>query len=434
VTADSRSLRYEVSAAEAPADWAGVLRLLGDEPRFYLEEPARGVVIAGIGAVADFRGSGAHRFEEISRVVRECFAALGAKPGDPGPIAVGGFAFSGSPSPAEFWRGFPPAWMFVPRLMWMHRGGRCTMIRVWRTGEEAAADRLLARVAAARRDFPRIDFTLASASATARRIWRERVERAKLAIVRGDLEKVVLSRSLTIESRNPIDAAQIVDAARSARPQCFNFCVGSGPVSFAGSTPELLVRVENGRAISGALGGSAPRGGNPAEDRALGEALLKSAKEREEHQIVVRAVRETLERVAAPLDVPDMPRLMLLPEAQHLFTSIEGRLREPLSAIELAGLLHPTPAVCGVPLETAREIIEREEPDRGWYTGAIGWMDARGEGEFAVALRAGLIQGNRMRLWAGAGIVAGSDPDAEFDETEGKFTALLRNAAVGTAA
>ena len=167
---------------------------------------------------------------------------------------------------------------------------------------------------------------------------------------------------------------------------------------------------------------------------ALGDSLLSSAKNLEEHQYVVNALASALESVASPLSVPPRPRLMLLPEAQHLFTRVEGRLRESRSVIELAGLLHPTPAVCGVPREAARAIIEREEPERGWYTGAVGWIDAKGQGEFAVALRAGVIDGSAMFLFGGAGIVAASDSEAEFAETENKLTALIGSTTLGTIA
>ena len=214
----------------------------------------------------------------------------------------------------------------------------------------------------------------------------------------------------------------------------FNFWLGREGTSFLGSTPELLVRVEGQTVTSGALGGSAPRGADDEEDRVLGDSLLASAKNLEEHEYVVSAVRSALGSVAGPLYSVERPRLMRLPEAQHLYTPVQGRLRERRSALEVAGLLHPTPAVCGVPRETARAIIEREEPHRGWYTGAVGWMDAGGGGEFAVALRSGLVDRSRMFLWAGAGIVAGSDPEAEFAETETKFSALFRSASIGSAA
>ena len=262
-------------------------------------------------------------------------------------------------------------------------------------------------------------------------IGGERVERVRAQILCGALKKVVLSRRIAIETGSPLDPARFIDSARAARPACVNFFVGAASTSFVGSTPEQLVKLDGETVTSIALAGSVARGGNDQEDRALGDSLLSSAKNLEEHQYVVNALASALEPVASPLSIPARPRLMLLPEAQHLFTRIEGRLREPRSVIELAGLLHPTPAVCGVPREAARAIIEREEPERGWYTGSVGWIDAMGDGEFAVALRAGVIDGSRMILFGGAGIVAGSESEAEFAETENKLTALVGSAATG---
>jgi len=434
----------ETVAVDEPVDLLRAIRRSGAAPLFYWERPDRGLTIAAAGAVAEFRASGAGRFRDVSERARELLGSLNpGRNGDPGggPLMVGGFGFSDRACEAHEWREFPPAWIFLPKLLWVRRGARCTLTVAWAKDERDSVDRMLARALAAphcchrsANPPPLLELRPSTTTPLERIDWRERVERVRSQIHCGALKKVVLSRRLAIESTTPIDPARFMDSARITRPSCVNFFVSPAATSFVGSTPEQLVKLDGETVTSGALAGSVPRGDNAEEDRALGDSLLSSAKNLEEHQYVVNALASALEPVASPLNVPARPHLMLLPEAHHLFTRVEGRLREHRSVIELAGLLHPTPAVCGVPREAARAIIEREEPERGWYTGAIGWIDSRGQGEFAVALRAGVIDGNRMYLFGGAGIVAGSDSEAEFAETENKLTALLGSTTLGNIA
>jgi isochorismate synthase len=438
------SIFSETVAVDESLDLLRAIRGSGAAPLFYWERPDRGLTIAAAGAVAEFRSSGAGRFREASERARDLLCSLDAgSNGDPGhgPLMVGGFGFSDRACTAGEWREFPPAWIFLPKLLWVRRGARCTLTIAWTKDDRDSADRMLARALAAPHSChrsataPPLSELRPSTTTPAQRIdWCERVERVRSQILSGALKKVVLSRRLAVETASPIDPAHFMDSARTARPSCVNFFVSGNATSFVGSTPEQLVKLDGETVTSSALAGSIPRGANHQEDRALGDSLLSSAKNLEEHNYVVNALASALEPVASPLNVPARPRLMLLPEAQHLFTRVEGRLREPRSVIELAGLLHPTPAVCGVPREAARAIIEREEPERGWYTGAVGWIDSSGDGEFAVALRAGVIDGRMMYLFGGAGIVAGSESEAEFAETENKLTALIGSPTLGTIA
>ena len=434
----------ETVPVDEPVDLLRAIRRSGAAPLFYWERPDHGLTIAAAGAVAEFQASGAGRFRDISERARELLSSVNpGRSGDPGegPLMVGGFGFSDRACEAHEWREFPPAWIFLPMLLWVRHGARCTLTIAWAKDDRDSADRMLARALEAPHSChrsanppPLLDIRPSTTTPLERRDWRERVERVRSQILCGALKKVVLSRRLAIETASPIDPARFIDSARAARPSCVNFFVSGNTTSFVGSTPEQLVKLDGETVTSSALAGSVPRGDDPQEDRALGDSLLSSAKNLEEHQYVVNALAAALEPVASPLNVPARPRLMLLPEAQHLFTRVEGRLRESRSVIELVGLLHPTPAVCGVPREAARAIIEREEPERGWYTGAVGWIDAKGQGEFAVALRAGVIDGRMMYLFGGAGIVAGSDSEAEFAETENKLTALIGSTTLGTIA
>jgi isochorismate synthase len=194
-----------------------------------------------------------------------------------------------------------------------------------------------------------------------------------------------------------------------------------------GASPELLVS-RHGRDVRATpLAGSAQRFGDASRDRASGDKLFRSEKEREEHRVVVEDVAHVLGAFSDELDYPHEPELLGTANVWHLATPFRGRLHDPgVSVLELVAALHPTPAVCGTPREEAREALAELEPiDRGAYAGPVGWVDANGDGEWAIALRCAEITGKTARLFAGAGIVADSVPEAEVDETERKFRALL---------
>ncbi len=435
---DAGPFRCETIPFDEPIDLTRMLDLRGEVALFYWEQPDCGVTIVAAGEAARFEAAGPTRFSEVSQSSLRAMATLthgsNHAPRGHGPLAVGGFGFSDRHCAAPEWREFPPARLILPELLWIRRGPRCTLTRIWASGRKRTVDALLARIMAPRQSCLRTarqPLDTGQADDLERREWRDRVERVRSRIIAGGLRKVVLSRRLAIEGI--FDPVPILEEARRTRRSCFNFCLSAGATSFVGSTPERLVRIAENRVVSGALAGSAPRGATVAEDDAFGESLLASSKNREEHDLVLSAIRSALEPITAPLPKAEEPHLVRLPEVQHLFTGVEGHLRDRRSVVEVAGLLHPTPAVCGVPREAALAIIEREETGRGWYTGAVGWMDASGQGEFAVALRSGVIDGMKLFLWAGAGIVGGSDPEAEFAETEIKMSALVRDGILGTA-
>jgi isochorismate synthase len=194
-----------------------------------------------------------------------------------------------------------------------------------------------------------------------------------------------------------------------------------------GATPELLLR-RRGRLIEATpLAGSSQRFGDAGRDRSSADRLFDSDKDREEHAVVVEDVHHVLDSFCEDLVHPHEPELLGTANVWHLATPFRGRLHDPsITALELVAALHPTPAVCGSPREAAREALEHLEPiERGGYAGPVGWMDANGDGEWAIALRCAEITGSTARLYAGAGIVADSEPEAELDETERKFRALL---------
>jgi isochorismate synthase len=256
--------------------------------------------------------------------------------------------------------------------------------------------------------------------------WEALVEDAARACRTGVLEKVVLARAVRARTRVPFDPAVVLERLRDAYPNAYVFAVARGPRCFLGATPERLVRLRDGAVGAACLAGSAPRGETPEEDARLGTTLLASAKDRAEHAVVVRSVRAALEGVCSEVHSPDEPRLLRLRNVQHLYTPVGGRVFWPTCVLDLVQRLHPTPAVGGSPREGAlRFIREREGLDRGWYAGPVGWLNRRGDGEFAIALRSALLHGAEATLFAGCGIMAQSRAADEYAETCLKLRPML---------
>ena len=247
--------------------------------------------------------------------------------------------------------------------------------------------------------------------------WEQAVAEAVAAIRAGGLRKVVLARDVFATADEPIDARVLLRRLALRYPDCFTFsCDG-----MIGATPELLVRRAGNQVSALVLGGTLPRGADPAQDKALGEELLASAKNNEEHAYAVDSIREALGPLCQTLDVEARPSLLKFPNLQHLGTQVRGILVDgtaPRSALALAAAVHPPAAVCGTPAGTALELIrDLEHMDRERYAGPVGWVDANGNGEWGIALRCGQLSGRTARLFAGCGIVAGSEPAAELAET-----------------
>jgi menaquinone-specific isochorismate synthase len=247
--------------------------------------------------------------------------------------------------------------------------------------------------------------------------WQRAVSAAVARIRAGDLSKVVLARDLYATASEDIDVRALLARLAARYPDCWTFCCAG----LVGATPELYIRRVGADVRSLVLAGTTPRGGSAAEDDALGAALLASAKDVEEHRYAVADVRTALAPLCDRLDIDERPWLLRLANLQHLATGVTGRLAgAPQSAP--AAALSPTAAVCGTPTGTAMELIrELEGMDRGRYAGPVGWVDARGNGEWGIALRCAELDGRRARLFAGCGIVADSDPVAELAETQVKF-------------
>jgi salicylate biosynthesis isochorismate synthase/menaquinone-specific isochorismate synthase len=414
------------------------------EPWFVFEQPDRDAsALAGLGHVVTLEDAGPERFATVADRWRSLAArAVTDSPGEPGgcgPVAVGGFALApdGGASPA--WSGFEPASLLVPEVTLTRRQrGRERVVRLTLaalTQPDDTSEELLARLDARLGELSRAPLPLLDPAPTGRfqvssgmppEHYEAAVSRAREIIRSGRLQKIVLAREVQVHAPSEYDPAAVFGVLREAFPSCFVFCVGRGGATLVAASPELLVRREGQRVSTIALAGSTRRSADPAVDAHLGERLMRDESYREEHAIVARRIERTLNRYAIWVATAPEPTLVRIANIQHLATPIRAQLAAPVEAIELAGLMHPTPAVGGEPSQAALSLIPALEGlDRGWYTGPVGWTDAAGDGEFCVALRCALLRGNLARCYAGNGIVRDSSPAAELAETEIKLQALL---------
>ena len=430
-------------ASHAAADVAALVfaaRRPGDR-WFCIEQPDRdGHAVVGLGESCRIEARGRDRFGEVARRCRELArdaecGELGGLPAGTGPVFVGGFAFADGGGSSPEWGAFAPAQMVLPELSILRRGAAAwvTLTAVVEGDEavDAVAERLESRLGSLdAASMPLIDPSPAHparvAGAAPPEHYEGAVARAVELIRRGELRKVVLAREVRVHTGTSIDAAAVFGALREVFPSCFSYCVGSPDGVFIGASPELLVRRDGARAQTVALAGTTRRSADPSVDDHLGEQLLHSAKEREEQAIVTGRIERTLDPVSVWVAAAEEPVLVKVQNVQHLATPIRAQLRDPIHAVELAGRLHPTPAVGGEPRDVAGRLIpELEGLDRGWYAGPVGWCDLAEDGEFCVALRGGLLRDRTAHLYAGCGIVRDSDPAAELAETEIKLQTML---------
>ena len=429
--------------------------------RFFWSEPAGPdgdeLTIIGIGSATELTvppvldetlaaTPAGYRFDEIARQARMLFdGALtrvtndhsGALANHPArPRLFGGFAFQDDFIPDNTWSMFSPAQFILPHYQIVRTGGRHYItinafieedenleesfegmreaLTIQMTAITTRHARLISR--------PEIRYPMSPES------WAAIIYRATEAIHRGPLEKVVLSRVCEVQSDETIDGAATLAHLNERYKDCFRFLFEPYPHhAFFGATPELLVRKDSEQVTTMALAGSIARGRDASEDAALAEALLNSAKNRHEHQLVVQAILTSLDGLVDNLNMAREPVVLSLRNIQHLLTPISGRAtNDQADLLTLVRRLHPTPAMGGVPTNEAMAFLRKNEPvPRGWYAAPIGWLDAQGDGAFAVAIRSAVTQHTRAWLYAGAGIVGDSEPAAEWAETALKFRPML---------
>ena len=428
-----------------PLDSADLLPSMAEpvsgEFRFYWEQPGRDFALAAGGEAVSHQGHGGKRFEDAGVWADGvCASAITGTPDgatNPGPYLVGGFSFFEVLDEAS-WRGFDPARLVAPAWLALREGDSPRGMVQMKVEPGLSPEGLLAKAGGL---LERFDHALrgrhpqeagnnrafkVKERRDGRENWIEIVRHARDRIRAGELTKVVLARALDLECETPPTPVVLLDRLRKTYPDCYNFLVDPGRGEmFLGSSPERMFRFSNGTVELAALAGTAPRGATPEADAMQARQLLESRKEREEHQIVVDGILASISSLGR-VEHPEEPEVCKFSNLQHLYTPITLQPVKAVSPFTLLGRIHPTSAVGGHPqAEAFRLIRECESFDRGWYGAPLGWLNAHGEGEFAVALRTGTLSGQRMQLFAGGGIVAQSDPDREYEETQIKFQPLL---------
>jgi menaquinone-specific isochorismate synthase len=376
--------------------------LPADEPVTWLR---RDEGLVGWGVAAIIRTSGPTRFSDATKWWSELVARASItdevdEPGT-GPVCFGSFAFADEPGHSV---------LLVPKVV-VGLHGDLGWLTTCGTPTDPPLD--------VRHDAvpPVVSFADGARNSEE---WMTVVADAVSRINRGDLEKVVLARDLVATADAPVDVRWPLRRLAATYPMCWTFHVDG----MFGATPEMLVRRERGLVTSRVLAGTIRRTGDDERDLALAATLARSSKDLEEHEYAVRSVAEALEPHCSGMNVPDAPFVLHLPNVMHLATDVAGVVQdaETVSSLQLAEALHPSAAVGGTPTtEAIRLIAEIEGMDRGRYAGPVGWMDANGDGEWGIALRAAAIEGDTVRLFAGCGIVADSDPEAELAEAQAKF-------------
>lgn len=415
--------------------------------QYYWERPEQGLAIAGGESALTLTTHGTERFEQIGQSVASCLrrsvTCNALEHSMAGPHFLGGFSFFDHPH-KDHWKDFDASNFTVPRWM-LIRDGKLGLLTLSRqvnaaTDPEVLYDDLLQQAEHITRKLAsyspeRLQARNGTTSGSlqimpatrAYQQWVDGVENARDLIRHGRFEKIVLARQLDIEADHALSPTLALNRLRRHYPDCYTFMVkpASG-AAFLGCTPERLASFKPGCVLTEGLAGSIPRGESASEDALLERELLNSEKNLKEHRFVVKALEERLAPYASRIECPESPGIKKLSNVQHLHTPITAWLKDTVEPAKILSRLHPTPAVGGFPKESALPFIRKlEHFDRGWYAGPVGWLNAGGGGEFAVAIRSGLMEARRARFFAGCGIVEDSDPRSEWEETKLKFMPMI---------
>lgn len=414
-----------------------------NELHFYIERPADEEALAGAEAVVQASFDGPNRFARVKafadEILENTIAVGDLSEPFTGPHFFTAFTFDeNTPTDSAFRAGT----VFLPRWQVSRSQGKYGAVANLKIDADTDIDAMVARVWGAYSKFGAFDYlpelTESEPAAVAHEVkrselareldaYRKAVEQALAEIRAGHYEKVVLARGLELESDVPWEPLVALNRLRERFAGCFTFSFGGGSAcSFIGATPERLLQVRNGTLLTEAIAGSAPRGETASEDAKYARGLLESEKDQHEHACVRDSILRRLKKVGVEAEAEPVPRLLPLANVQHLRTRIRAEVGEKVHLLDILPEMHPTPAVGGTPREAAvSRIADLEQIERGLYAGVIGWFNHLNEGEMIVGIRSAFIEGRTARLYAGAGIVEGSDADKEMRETEIKLQALL---------
>jgi menaquinone-specific isochorismate synthase len=448
---DTVDARPTLASATMPIDPVDPVSLFAAAAEAGLEaalwlKPEEGFSLVGVGRAWSTEPAGPGRFTTAERAWRDLVARATLDRGDAdapaGPVLVGGLGFTGrAPEPSDTWAPFGAASLVLPGLTCASTpaGTWLTASIVDGSANGVAAhrlERLWTSLSARARELAPSPNGLVARPVFApletrarrpdRETWDRLVGMFAGAVGRGRLDKVVLARRVDLRAPVELDVVNALYRLAASAPESSIYGFRRDGRTFLGATPERLVRTEGRRFQTVAVAGTTRRGASPEEDASLAAALLASDKDREEQAIVMASIRDMLAPLAETLEVEPEPSIMRLRFVQHLVTRITGTLPDAHGLLALGGRLHPTPAVGGEPRELALALLDEHEGfDRGWYAGPIGWLGADGDGELCVALRCGIVERTEATLFAGCGIVADSDPAAEWEESRIKLRAVV---------
>ncbi|MBD2447133.1 isochorismate synthase MenF [Nostoc sp. FACHB-152] len=434
----------QIASISLELDWVDPLVVLAklaqaNEINFYFENRGKGEAIAAIDSVAKLQIDGQDRFNQAEYFIKSCQQDIinfsGNNQTFSGPHFFCYFSFFPSNTQPDY--PFPSATIFLPRWQISVKNQHCILVSnilvTASTNLQKVWHNLWAKIElinSLEYFSPKLDLlsrNFIKQSVTKATEFKRSVRSALDKIQASHLSKIVLADALDVRSNNQFDLYKSLDNLRQIHPNCYIFSTSNGKgQNFIGASPERLICIHNQQLITDALAGSAPRGKTPAEDAANANRLLNSEKERHEHSLVIDFITQRLSQLGLlPQVLP--PRLRQLSNIQHLWTPINAVVPANVHPLKIVAQLHPTPAVAGAARDVACAEIRRYESfERGLYAAPLGWIDSQGNCEFIVGIRSALIDGDRARLYAGAGIVAGSDPDKEFAEVQLKLQALLK--------
>jgi isochorismate synthase len=432
---------WTAALVSAPAWVVAIDGLLAADPSVLWDAPAleadgRSWTFLGWGEAARFEGDGEARLDTVREQASQLFAGLierrhpelGA---GPSPRLFGGIAFRPEMVRAAPWTAFRDASFTLPRWLYATDGERAILTLAVRPGERVAPAEIeaaLARIEAAATAIPAVIAGARGAEIerTSPADWELMIDDALARIRAHEMEKVVPMTRCHVTSAGVLDIAGALGRVRHAYPECARFAFRRGETTFIGASPERLVTLRGLEVEADSLAGSRARARDAEGDSRAMSELRASDKDLREHAHVAHAIERALRPIAREVRIPERPVVRSLRNVHHLWTPISATLHTRLHALDLVAALHPTPAVCGTPRHVAIDWIAAHEPSpRGWYAGAVGWFDAAGDGAFSVAIRSGALTRHEAWLYAGAGIVEGSDPSAEYAETRVKQTPML---------
>ncbi|MEF9898124.1 MAG: isochorismate synthase [Pseudomonas sp.] len=389
---------------------------------------AQGVFRLGLGQAHEFKGQHDESWQTLEQRWQHMVAGAVIH-GEHRPALFGGFAFDKGKPRTRLWHDFPDAALTLPRFEWHENQAHthlvvnvlvdsstdCAQLALAMSREwEGICARSLPVVEAAHRGHVRLSMP---------HLWKQDVSNAVSLIQRSRLKKVVLARARKVPVSEPLHV--IMRRLLDKQPHAYLFAFARNHSCFVGASPECLLNVRDRCLHTMALAGSAPRSQDTSSDEHLGAQLLASEKDNAEHAMVVTSLSQCLARHCTALQVAPRPRLHKLAHIQHLLTPVQGVLGPDTHLLAVAECLHPTPAVGGFPRQAALDYIRNcEQLDRGWYAGPVGWLNDKGDGEFAVALRSALLEGGCATLFAGCGLVENSDPESEYRESDLKMETM----------